>query len=188
MASDRRLQTSNGYGLSHMRGSRRDPKPITARQPIAAAPSDVWAVISAPGNLEECHPFCGANPVDAWPGAGSRDTVEYYNGRVIERRFIAWLEGVGYDLEASDANGPAASVSWRISAAGPGTALTVSLTPRTLGGIPAAVRGVSYLAVVRPMMRRYLRAVLRGVEWRVTTGEPVSRNQFGAHPWFSPRG
>lgn len=173
--------------LGQMDRSRRGPKPITVRQLIAAAPAEAWAVISAPGNLEECHPFCAANPVDAWPGPDSHDTVEYYNGRVIHRRFTAWREGVGYDLEASDANGPAASVAWRITTARAGAALTLSLTPRMLGRVPAVVRWVPYLAVVRPKMRRYLRAVLRGIEWRVTTGEPVRRNQFGAHPWFSPR-
>ncbi len=154
---------------------------------IAAAPARVWEVISAPGHLEDCHPFCAANQVNTWPGVGSRDTVVYYNGRVIDRRFTAWLEGVGYDLEAFDANGPAASVSWRLTAAEPGTVLTISLIPRMLGAVPAPVRWVLYSVGVRPMMRRYLRAVLSGVEWRVTTGQPVRRNQFGAHAWFSPR-
>ena len=29
--------------------------------------------------------------------------------------------------------------------------------------------------------------VTRGFEWYVTRGEPVPRNQFGPHPWFSAR-
>ncbi len=90
------------------------PSPPTARSGrchIDAAPDDVWAVISAPGYLEECHPFCAAHPVETWPGTGSRDRVVYHNGRVIERRFTTWLEGIGYDLEVSDGGGPAASVS-----------------------------------------------------------------------------
>lgn len=170
-----------------MHRSSRDPKPITVRQPIAAAADDVWAVISAPGNLEDCHPFCAANSVHAWPGADSGDMIVYYSGRVIERRFTAWLEGEGYDLEALDANGPVALVSWRLTAAGAGTVLTISLTPRLLGGVTALVRWLPYQAVVRPMMRRYLGAVVQGIAWRVVTGEPVHRNQFGAHAWFSPR-
>ncbi len=170
-----------------MRTSRHDRRPILAQRRIAAAPDDVWAVISAPGYLAECHPFCAANPVEIWPGAHSRDEVEYHNGRVIERRFTAWLDGAGYDLEVSDTGGPAASVSWRLAAAGSGATLTLCLTPRFLPGGPAFARPAVNLLVVRPMMRRYLRSVLRGVEWRVTTSEPVSRNQFGAHPWFSPR-
>ena len=154
---------------------------------MAASPTEIWALISAPGNLEECHPFCAANPVDSWPGAGSHDTIEYYNGRSVERRFTEWYEGVGYDLEVYGAADPLASVSWRITETGAGTALTIGLTPRLFGGVPAIVRWMAYLVAVRPMLRRYLRAVLRGVEWRLTTGRPTQRNQFGAHAWFSPR-
>jgi len=165
----------------------RELEPITVRRPIAANPNEVWDVISAPGNLEDSHPFCSANPVHTWPGENSHDTIEYYNGRVVDRRFTAWFEHLGYDLEAVDPSGPSASVSWRISGDDAGAALTISLTPRILDRSPPIVRWVPHLAIVRPMMGRYLRAVLKGIECRVTTGEPVVRNQFGAHAWFSPR-
>jgi hypothetical protein len=154
---------------------------------MAARPEAVWSLLSATGHLEECHPFCAANPVSEWPGVGGRDTLEYHNGRVVERHFTTWLDGTGYDIEVSDANGPVASVSWRIGAAATGSVLTVSITPRWLGEVSSALRWVLHVAIVRPMMRRYLQAVLRGVEWRVTTGEPVRRNQYGAHAWFSRR-
>lgn len=170
-----------------MRHSGRDPKPISVYHSIAAEPAAVWAVISAPGILEECHPFCAANTVQAWPGPASQDTIEYYNGRVVERRFTAWREGEGYDIEATDSNGPEASVSWRLATTGSGAALAISLTPHMPDGSPAPVCWAVHLAVIRPRMRRYLRAVVRGIEWRVVTGEPVARNQFGAHSWFSPK-
>ncbi len=144
----------------------------------------MWSAISTPGHLEQVHPFCAANPVHAWPGAGAHDTVEYHNGRVIERRFTAWQDGEGYDLEASDGNGPAALVRWRLATAGGGSALTIALTPQLHA--PAGMRAAAR-AAFRVMMRRYLRAVLCGVEWRVTTGEPVRPDQFGRHPWFSSR-
>ena len=169
-----------------MSGAGRGRKPISASQRIGSAPGEVWAVISAPGNLEECHPFCAANPVDSWPGAGSRDSIEYYNGRVVDRQFTDWQEGGGYDIEVFDSSASVASVSWRITQADHAAELTIDLTPDLFRGIPAPVRWVP-LVVVRPMLRRYLRSVLRGVEWRVTTGRPVRRNQFGAHPWFSAR-
>ncbi len=145
----------------------------------------MWAVISAPGYLEEVHPYCAANPVRAWPGAGAHDTVEYHNGRVIERRFTAWQDGEGYDLEASDGNGPAAAVRWRLAPAAGGSELTIALTPRLHA--PGAVRWAAH-SVFRVMMPAYLQAVLQGVDWRVTTGEPVRPDQFGRHPWFSERG
>lgn len=160
--------------------------PLTRTQPIARPTGAVWQVISSPGYLEQVHPFVAANPVHSWPGVGARDTIEYHNGRVVERRFTAWHHGDGYDLEVTDANGPAASVSWRLTPAGGGSRLAIALTPRMVDRVPAAVRPAA-LAAVRVMMRRYLKSVLAGVAWRVTTGEPVRRNQFGAHPWFSER-
>jgi hypothetical protein len=35
------------------------------------------------------------------------------------------------------------------------------------------------------MIKSYLSSVLRGFEWYVTRGVPVSDNQFGSHRWFS---
>jgi hypothetical protein len=163
------------------------PAPVSHSRPIAASAGAVWQLMAAPGNLEECHPFCAANPVERWPGVGSQDRVEYYNGRVITRRFAAWQEGVGYDLETTDGGGPVATVSWRLSARGGGSVLTIAISPQMLGGVPRMVRPIPERAVVRPMLVRYLRAVLQGIEWRVTTGEPVRRNQFGSHRWFSAR-
>ncbi len=158
---------------------------IAHRQAIAASPSAVWAVISRPGHLAECHPFCAANPVQQWPGAGSVDHLEYLSGRVITRRFVAWDEGTGYDIDITDANGDVAGVSWRLEEDEDGSALTISVTPRMLGTVPAALRWLPERALVRPRLTRYLRAVLAGIEWRVTTGRPVRPDQFGSVRWFS---
>jgi len=38
---------------------------------------------------------------------------------------------------------------------------------------------------IRPMLKTYLSSVTRGFEWYVTSGEPVPRNHFGRHSWFS---
>lgn len=154
------------------------PSPVAVARLIAAPADDVWAVMSAPGHLADWHPFVAGNVVHAWPGIGARDTIVYHNGRVIERSFTGWLPGTGFDLEASDANGPAGSVSWRLAPTATGAKLTIAYTP--------VVRNVLGVLAVRVMMRRYLRAVLAGIDHRVTTGLLVRRNQFGSHPWFSP--
>ena len=148
---------------------------IAQRRGIAAPPADVWGLISTAGHLTQCHPFCAANPVKRWPGAGSRDEVHYYNGRRITRDFAAWHDGAGFDIDITDANGAVAGVTWRLEPEGGGSALTIAVTPRFRFG-----------AVAGPSLRRYLRSVLAGVEHRVTTGDPVRRNQFGSHRWFSP--
>lgn len=161
--------------------------PVAYRQTIAAPPNEVWALISAPGQLTEFHPFCAANPVQAWPGTHSVDVIEYHSGRIVTRSFTAWDEGAGYDLEVSDAGGAVAGVSWRLSGQATGSSLTIGITPRMLGDLPAALRWAPNRALVHPMLRRYLKAVLRGIEWRVTTGRQVRPDQFGTHRWFSAR-
>ena len=89
--------------------------PVTATMEIAASPSEIWDIISTPANLEICHPFCRANPVQVWPGVGSRDIIHYYSGWVMKRAFISWQEGKGYDLLIGREREFKSLVSWRIS-------------------------------------------------------------------------
>ena len=163
--------------------------PVSVTRPIAASADDVWAVISAPGNLEFAHPFCESNPVTEWPGARSRDEVHYLSGWVYERQFRRWIDGVGYDLDIGARGEKTSFVSWRIWPVDEASStLTITVHPHVLQGIPAAIRWLPHAAYLRPMLRRYLSSVVQGFEWYVTRGEAVPRNQVGSHPWFSGRG
>jgi hypothetical protein len=168
-----------------------DPKPgfrwpVAAAARIAAPAEKVWEAISMPGNLEPCHPFCANNPVDVWPGEASRDEVHYLNGVVFERRFRRWIDGVGYDLEIGRRGGRTSFVSWRIlSNAGGESTLRIAVYPHVLQSVPVVIRWLPHWLRLRPMLAKYLSSVVRGFDWYVTRGEPVPRNQFGSHPWFS---
>lgn len=160
--------------------------PVAVSQSIAASPADVWAAMSAPGNLEPCHPFCARNPVRVWPGKNSRDEIHYLSGWVFERRFLRWMEGVGYDLEIGRPGGRTSLVTWRVTGSGAeSSVLTITVCPFALQNVPAVLRWIPHTLRLRPLLRRYLSSVTRGFEWYVTRGEPVPRNQFGRHPWFS---
>jgi hypothetical protein len=160
--------------------------PVEVAQPISASIEEVWRAISMPGSLEPCHPFCARNPVSVWPGAESRDEVHYLNGRVFERRFVSWTEGVGYELEIGEPGGKRSFVSWELEPLGQeGSALSITVHPHPVESVPAALRGLVHRSYVRPMLKRYLSSVVRGFEWYVVRGEPVPRNQFGSHRWFS---
>ena len=139
-----------------------------------------------PGNLELCHPFCDSNPVAKWPGPESRDEVHYLSGWIFERRFRSWIEGVGYDLDIGRSGGRTSFVSWRI---GPiddqHCTLTISVQPHAVEHLPTMIRWLPSLLWVRPRLKSYLSSVVKGFDWYVTRGEPVPRNQFGRHPWFS---
>ncbi len=146
----------------------------------------MWDVIATPGNLGQCHPFCDRNPVEQWPGVGSRDEVHYLSGWVFERRFVEWTEGVGYDLEIGRSGEDTSFVSWRITPIDNGSStLRIAVYPYVLQSVPVAVRWIPHLLRVRPQLRSYLSSVVRGFEWYIERGEPVPRNQFGPHTWFS---
>jgi hypothetical protein len=168
-----------------------DPKPgfkwpVAFEQPISAPAEKVWDAISMPGNLELCHPFCLKNPVEVWPGEGSLDEIHYLSGWVLQRQFCRWIEGIGYDLKISRQGGRSSFVSWRIMRVdNQSSRLRISIYPQVLQNVPVVVRWLPHGLRLRPMLRRYLSSVVRGFEWYVINGEPVHRNQFGSHPWFS---
>jgi hypothetical protein len=161
---------------------------VSAERVIAAPAPKVWEAISEPGNLEPCHPFCASNPVDVWPGPNSRDTIIYLSGWSYERRFKDWTEGVGYDLEIGRPGGAQSAVSWRITPMDDECCtLCIIVRPGGLHKFSPGVRWIPFLLRIRPRLRSYLDSVVRGFEWYVTRGEPVPRNAFGKHPWFSAR-
>jgi hypothetical protein len=168
-----------------------DPKPdfkwpVAVAQPINASVGEVWNAISMPGNLKLCHPFCEKNLVEVWPGEGSRDEFHYLSGWVFERRFCRWIEGVGYDLEIGRRGGRTSFVSWRIMPVdSQSSILRIVAYPHALQNVPVALRWLPHILSIRPRLKSYLSSVTRGFEWYVARGEPVPRNQFGSHPWFS---
>lgn len=168
------------------RKHRASPWAVTGSIVIDAAAGEVWSAMATPGNLESCHPFCRRNPVSRWPGRSALDEVHYLNGVVYERRFRGWEEGAGYDLDIYSRGARIATVAWRIEAADRGrTRLRITVEPDTFREKPWPWRWLAHHAVLRPKLRRYLDSVVRGFEWFVTRGEPVPRNAFGKHPWFS---
>jgi hypothetical protein len=163
--------------------------PVFAERVIAAPAQAVWSEISRPGNLEDCHPFCASNPVHSWPGVGSRDEVHYLSGWVYERSFREWIDGVGYDLEIGRPGGGQSFVSWRIAPTGDQqSSLRITVCSHALQNLPVVVRWAPHMFWMRPLLRQYLESVVRGFEWYLCRGEPVPRDAFGTHPWFSTRG
>jgi len=160
--------------------------PVSVEQEIAAPAHEAWNVISRPGSVELCHPFCARNPVQLWSGQDSRDEVHYLSGRIYERRFRRWLEGTGYDLDIFKSDDALASVSWRISPIDEQNCkLRITIYPYALQKYPVVIRWLPHFLRLRPMLSTYLESVVKGFEWYITRGEPVPRNQFGKHPWFS---
>jgi hypothetical protein len=159
---------------------------VSAEKVIDAPTKKVWGVISEPGNLHWCHPFCASNPVEIWPGPNSRDKIHYLSGWVYERRFKTWIEGEGYDLEIGRPGGAQSAVSWRISPVDDEhCSLRITVQPGGVLKFPPIIRQLVFALRLRSPLQSYLDSVVRGFEWYVTRGEAVPRNAFGTHPWFS---
>lgn len=160
--------------------------PVAVVRSIAAPADRVWDTISMPGNLESCHPFCAKNPVSVWPGAEARDQIHYLNGIIYERRFCNWIERIGYDLNIGQCGGQSSFVSWRIRPVDARhTKLRIAVYPYVIQNLPLVIRWFPHIMRIRPLLKSYLSSVTKGFKWFVTRNEPVPRNQFGSHPWFS---
>jgi len=106
----------------------------------------------------------------------------------MQRRFIKWIEGIGYDLEIGRPGGSQSFVSWRIISAGENQSfLQITIYPHIVQNLPVLIRWLPHLVFIKPQLKRYLRSVTGGFEWYIIHGEPVPKNHFGFHPWFSPR-
>ena len=160
--------------------------PVSVSRRIDARPQKIWSAITKPGNLKDCHPFCEKNPVYEWPGVGSKDVIHYYRGWVMQRDFVNWIDGVGYDLLIGREGGKKSYVSWRITEEqNDAGRLRITIYPDILQNTPIFIRWLPYKTILQPALHNYLESVLKVFEWFITTGKPVSKNQFGSHRWFS---
>ncbi|MFC2161596.1 hypothetical protein ACFLRX_08095 [Acidobacteriota bacterium] len=161
-------------------------KPIQRKIRIDAQPERVWSVISSPGNLEYCHPFCESNPVDKWPGKGSVDYVHYYRGLKFVREFNDWKNDIGYELNIGRTNGRKSKVVWWIDRIDNDSSyLNIMIYPHAINRYPWFIIPVVYYFYIKPSLRKYLSSVLKGFQLYIMTDECVRKNQFGSHKWFS---
>jgi len=78
------------------------------------------------------------------------------------------------------------TVSWRIAPVDDQNCrLRITVCPHVLQKIPVAIRWLPHMLRLRPMLEMYLDSVEKGFAWFVIRGEPVPRDAFGRHPWFS---
>jgi hypothetical protein len=157
---------------------------------LIQAPSyKVWEVISTPGNLNFCHPFCKLNSVTSWGKVGAEDTIEYYNGLTLKRIFTKWDKGKGYELLIGDRFHTLAKVIWTITSENESMSnlsITISIYPDVaLRKYPKPVRGMIRFFYLLPNMSKYLNSVILGFKYHIETGIPVKQNQFGYNRLFS---
>ena len=148
----------------------------------------VWEVIAEPGNLAHFHPFCAATEVERWPGAGSRDSITYYSGIRYRRNFVSWHEGVGYDIELGDPPNQTARVLWRIEPTSPRACrFSIEVFPLLKSNLSDEKKRAYQERLFGEVLQHYLECVVAGLRFFATTGNEVSKDQFGTNSLYSGR-
>jgi hypothetical protein len=154
---------------------------------IQAPAAAVWKVISTPGQLTRYHPYCQENKVYKWPGVGSRDGVLYYSGLYMERDFMCWREGAGFDLQIGPPPRKSAWASWNIRhRAEAQSEMSLMVTPILESHLLETTKEIFVQTYFGMSTEVYLDSLLRGLEQFVMTGQEVEARQFGTHPTFAP--
>ena len=149
----------------------------------------VWKIISSPNNLNHSHPFCEANTFQKWGKVGARDTIKYYNNLILNRYFIDWREGKGYELIIVKGNRNLGKVTWEILNMKKNVSkLKISLSicaEIALNKYPSCIIPLIKQIYFLPNMNKYLLSVVKGFKYHIETGNDVKKNQFDNNPMFS---
>ena len=145
----------------------------------------LWSLISSEGNLEFYHPFCKKNIAKSWPGINSIDHLQYYNGDIYTRKFINWIDNVGYDLYISKKNYPSSLVKWRIQEINKVIKLNITIYPYVFNTSYKILNIIPFYTFVQPRLYNYLKNIEKGLIYYIKTNKKVKKNQFGSHNWFS---
>ncbi len=150
----------------------------------------LWKIISLPGQLHLFHPFCKNNKVLKWEKEKSVDFIEYYNKKVLKRKFFDWKEEIGYKLIINDLKKDIAEVHWNIFNSRKSKidlSIEVQILDTAMKKFPNTINKIILRTYVLPKLGTYLDSVLCGVKYFSETGNKVSKNQFGYNSMFSSR-
>ena len=152
---------------------------------IDATRSQIWELISSPANLELFHPFCKSNKVIIWPGKKSIDELVYLNGLTYKREFYSWEELKGYSLFIGEKEQEQSYVVWEIFDKNESNYLKITVYPYFLRNMPKLISYLPYKFIVIPALESYLKSVIGGINYYLTTKTKTPKNYFGHHKWFS---
>ncbi len=150
----------------------------------------LWKIISVPGQLRLFHPFCKSNKVLKWDKEKSIDLIEYFNKKMLKRKFFDWEEKVGYKLIINDLKKDIAEVHWNLYDASRNKvnlSIQIQILDTALKRFPNSINKMILKTYVIPKLGTYLDSVLHGIKYFSETGNKVSKNQFGYNSMFSSK-
>ena len=160
--------------------------PVSYKLDLNFGRDKVWSVLSEKEHLNLFHPFCKKNEAQLWNSKNNKDSLEYLNGVILYRDFFEWNEGFGFKLNIGTKNGNKSKVVWELK--GDKTSrLRITVYPHIYSDKNSIIYLFAYLIFIRPGLRRYLKSVVKGLNWYLENKRPIPNNYFGHHKWFSQK-
>ena len=159
---------------------------ICAQIHINCSKEKLWKVITAPGHLENYHPFCAYHKSESWDGVGCVDESKSNYGKIVRREVIEWNEGVGYTIKMLNPN-QKTRVRFEIGALEEEVQFQVNLTTNAYRKNPRPFWIFLAPLIIVPSYKKYFHSLLNGIKYYAETDKKVSRNQFGHHRNYSPK-
>ena len=145
----------------------------------------IWKLFSTPSHLELFHPFCKNNKIVIWNEQTKIDKLTYLNGLVYERNIYSWQKDTGFKLYIGKKKGKKSKVEWDLKPINNMVILSIKVTPYVSKKFSLKIYNLLLKLYILPLLKRYLRNVLRGIKFYLEDGKVVKHNQFGSHSWFS---
>ena len=158
---------------------------VRYKKEINSSIENLWKLISSPGHLNLVHPFCKKNYPIVWEENNHKDVLIYLNGLKYEREFTNWEKYSGYSLLIGNSVNKKSKVDWTIETKNNLTFLTITVYPYLYENLPKLFYKLIFYIIINPMLKKYLKSVLCGIEWHILNDKPVKKNMFGKHLWFS---
>ena len=146
----------------------------------------VWSILSKREHLNLFHPFCKKNIAYSWNKKSREDSLEYLNRVKLYRNFFEWNEGFGFKLNIGTKNGKKSKVIWELKG-DKTSSLRITVYPHIYGDKNIIIYLFAYIIFIRPGLRKYLKSVVKGLNWYLENKRPIPNNYFGHHKWFSQK-
>ena len=158
----------------------------SASRSLPASAAQVFSVLERPGHLEPFHPFCRENTALVWDESERRDRIVYLNGLRLDRQFVQWSPGEGFELLIGGSVEKRSLVTWTLrDDSSASSTITITVRPYIYADKNRVTNATLHALWIRPRLNAYLTSVVNGLNQYLETGERVARNAYGAHPWFS---
>ena len=109
----------------------------------------------------------------------------------MKRLFTGWTPEEGYELIIGKGNQGIAKVKWEIISKNKQSSslkIIITLLPEIiLYKYPKPIHNILIVIYLKPKMKNYINAVVKGFKYHIETGIKVQKNQFGYNSMFSEK-